>query len=1462
MKIPRLIVVLGMHRSGTSAVTRALGVLGVGLGNDLHPAASDNPKGFWEDKECLEINEAILHHLGSAYDRLGFAWTVMPNDNVISTLRLRASRLVTKKLNENLGIWGFKDPRTCRLLSFWIEVFQAVGCHVSYVIALRNPASVADSLVKRNSISAEKSYMLWLQHMLPAIIQTENTNRLIIDYDEFLDAPYTQMSRMASALDLELPSAKSQGILDFEKEFLDVNLRHSRYTHSDLLLDSRAPEMVVDAHKLFLAAARDEVDVNLPQFMAEVQVLAAKLNTFSAIFGYVNTLESDRTAQWLQAEELTWVHAEELTNANKKIQDLLLKVEALEQGVQDARREISNILESLSWTITKPLRFLRRRVSAKLLSSIFYGVEKIFRMLWQKLPFKTESKVKFKSLIFNSFPAFFSKSDAYRAWKGMNFSDGESSFLDSRGGDCYATNDLYVPLLRSSPPKDLPVKLIALYLPQFHAIKQNNDWWGEGFTEWTNVKPAQPQFEGHYQPHVPDELGYYNLLDRTTQARQIELAKLYGVGGFCFYYYWFGGERLLEQPIENYLADTSLDHPFCLCWANENWSRRWDGKDSEILIAQKHSPEDDIAFATDVSRYINDSRYIKVDGKPLLVVYRPSLLPSAFESSVRWREWFRAHGFGEIYLAYTQSFEVEDPRKYGFDAAIEFPPNNSAPPNITSSVEPLASSTFYSTVYDWAIFPERARHYKKSAYKLFRSVCPSWDNTARRKNRGTVFLNSSPNKYQEWLERAIVDTCENTPSLDERLVFVNAWNEWAEGAHLEPDQKYGYAWLDATRKALTGEGAGLRREKIVVVSHDAHPHGAQFLALGMVRTLANDLKFEVHTVLLGEGRLKQEFARYSSVCELFPGADFSIRAKKLAENLAAAGVSRAVVNTTVSGVIVDVFKEMGIGCVTLIHEMPGVIESNNLQSNALIIAKNADKVIFPAKIVKEGFKNFAAISDENTIVRPQGLWRRNFNRFRKSKVRLEVRSLLGVAENAPLVLAVGYADRRKGVDLFARAALGILEQIPSAIFVWIGHWDEELRREVDIIIDGKSDSFKFLGYEPDTARYHAAADVYALASREDPFPNVVLESFDAAVPVVAFSGTGGGAHLVSKIGGRVVPAEDVQAFASTIVDLLNHPEVAKELGAQASTLVDRDYAFRSYLFDLCDFAGVKLPKISVVVPNYNYATHISRRLDSIVNQTLPIFELIILDDASTDSSVNEIIEWLEKNNVESKLIINDKNSGCVFDQWAKGVEVATGDYIWIAEADDLSSPQFLETVLAPLERDLEVTLSFCESQQIDGLGNRVSLDYKIYRADICKDHWHVPFIRDGVDEVANYMAIKNTIPNVSSVLFRSSRIKKVFSESLDSIRVLGRAGDWLAYVEILKAGKIAFSPRPLNLHRRHSGSVIGGSNTRKLVEEISVVQRHIVKHFPVSEKSRAQAESYLKGLHMEHRLGARTLDHD
>ena len=346
------------------------------------------------------------------------------------------------------------------------------------------------------------------------------------------------------------------------------------------------------------------------------------------------------------------------------------------------------------------------------------------------------------------------------------------------------------------------IRTIAFYLPQFHPIPENDEWWGKGFTEWTNVTKAQPLFTGHYQPHFPSDLGYYDLRVRETRLDQIEMAKANGIDGFCYHYYWFSGHRLLERPLDDMLADPESDMPFCLCWANENWTRRWDAAEDHILIAQEYGPEDDLNFIKSVIPYFQDPRYIQLDGAPFLIVYRPQHLADAKKAVSVWREYCASVGFPKVHFACALTHHNWDYASYGFDSGVEFPPHNIRVPNHAGEVD--LKNDFSGTCVDYRDVAEQylAREYNPNA-NVYRSVFPSWDNTARRHENAMVVLNGTPKNYEFWLSRALHKTAKEFPDQD-RFVFVNAWNEWAEGCHLEPDRKYGHAFLEATLSARSG----------------------------------------------------------------------------------------------------------------------------------------------------------------------------------------------------------------------------------------------------------------------------------------------------------------------------------------------------------------------------------------------------------------------------------------------------------------------------------------------------------------------------------------------------------------------------------------------------------------------------------------------------------------------------------
>ncbi len=408
--------------------------------------------------------------------------------------------------------------------------------------------------------------------------------------------------------------------------------------------------------------------------------------------------------------------------------------------------------------------------------------------------------------------------------------------------------------MTEATPLEPPVRVIAFYLTQYHPIPENDLWWGKGFTEWTNVTRAQPLFQGHYQPHLPTELGFYDLRVRETRHRQIRLAREHGIDAFCYHYYWFSGQRLLEEPLDDMLQDPASDFPFCLCWANENWTRRWDAAERDILIAQKYLPEDDLEFIRSVERFLLDSRYVRVNGAPILIVYRPQHLPDPRRSASVWRRYWRDQGHGDLHLCAALTHGNVDYAQFGFDSGVEFPPHNLPFGSLYREVD--FPKVFKGVVKQLADVAHAYLERRYAAVNVFRSVFPSWDNTARAGERAVIVLNGTPANYEFWLAEAIRRTRADFPR-DERLVFVNAWNEWAEGCHLEPDRRYGRAFLEATRRAVSGAS------RLTGFTDIGLPHSQ-----GPRRKFGRDLVevFEYH-VWLRVGRFRLWINRYPRVKE-------------------------------------------------------------------------------------------------------------------------------------------------------------------------------------------------------------------------------------------------------------------------------------------------------------------------------------------------------------------------------------------------------------------------------------------------------------------------------------------------------------------------------------------------------------------------------------------------------------------
>jgi glycosyltransferase involved in cell wall biosynthesis len=1571
MKTPlirhKALLVLGMHRSGTSAVARVVNLLGADLSGHLIAPASDNPDGFWEHADAVKIDEDLLKGLGRTwYDMRGMprGWT----ETRVAKEALERIKILIQRDFAHSMLCAIKDPRMCLTAPLWIEALNALGFEVSCLFVVRDPREVVDSLHARNDWAREPLFLMWVQYLMMAEAATRDCRRVLVTYDEVLSDWRTTMGRVSRELSFKWPVAPDATATDVDA-FLQRGHRHHQATplHGT---DGDMPELVAQLYKACLGISGGEVAwgtisklqgsfghiselyeayvgqllklrwdaegraQTAEQRFADEHVRAENLEGLGRQLGglqhelrdlsigfrsgmselqqalelknsTIQTLSSElsdkaTTIQTLSnelfgKESAIQALSSELSDKATTIQTLSNELFGKESAIQALSNELSGkestiqvlscevserkarvdeLIASTSWKITAPLRLLKMGFYPRGWKA---GSGRTAKRIYDHLPLSGRNRLALKGVIFRALAPLLHNTRSYRAWQAYEAQRGRAPIevvdiqhlgLGSAVGDpetqgaSRVLGDLYSQANGSSPsdyvamddtPADLSridVRAIAFYLPQFHPIPENDEWWGRGFTEWTNVSKAMPQFVGHYQPRLPGGLGFYDLRIVDVMRRQVELAKHYGLQGFCFHYYWFAGSRLLERPIQQFLDNKDIDFPFCVCWANENWSRRWDGQDEDILMAQQHSPEDDIAFIIALEPLLRDPRYIRVDGRPLVVLYRPSILPDAAATLERWRHHCREMGIGEIFLGMVQ-FDVEDPRTYGFDVAIEFPPHK-----LARGLEPIndqlqiVNPEYSGYVIDYGTIIERAREHKAQDFDMIRGVFPSWDNEARKPGRGYTFANATPKRYREWLGLA-VDYARSHPVAGEHFVFINAWNEWGEGAYLEPDRRYGYSYLQQTREALLTSPANqlAKKQRIAIISHDANPHGAQYLALNLVRELKTGLGIQVDVLLMSGGHLAAAFAEVAAVHDL--SVMSPIKFDELLTRLRAEGVEVVIANTAVSGRIILPVKMAGFKIVTLVHELPGLIRDYGLESTIRDLVEYSNKVVLSSEAVLRGIGNFASaeLLATKAVLRPQGLFTRS--RYRGlsdlTAARNTLRQRLGLPLETRIVLAVGYADRRKGVDLLLKSAAICCATDPMLHFVWVGHTDASMEHEnaAQIAKGQLLSRFHFVGLDFDTDDYYAGADLYALPSREDPFPSVVLESLSVGVPIVAFAGTGGGSDLVKRGCGVVVHAFDVEQYARAIMGLLSDDGKRKALGKFGINLVDDEFSFRSYAIDLLCLGGLRIPRISVVVPNFNYARYLRERLVSITEQTIPLYEIIFLDDGSSDDSV-EVMQALRHSiTPEPRMVIDQTNSGSVFRQWLRGVKLARGDYVWIAEADDLARPDFLEHMLVGMQDDPDVVLGYCQSEAIDESGNVLMSDYLAYTDDLSATRWLNSYVAEGVDEVNAALAIKNSIPNVSAVLFRRQPLLDVLTDHVEEIVHLKVAGDWLVYLNLLCHGKIFYGADVGNSHRRHAHSVTGETVATLHYQEVLETQRVARSMFSLTTETEQAAHAYL-----------------
>jgi glycosyltransferase involved in cell wall biosynthesis len=998
------------------------------------------------------------------------------------------------------------------------------------------------------------------------------------------------------------------------------------------------------------------------------------------------------------------------------------------------------------------------------------------------------------------------------------------------------------PLPASAKPR---AKVLAYYLTQFHAFPENDKWWGTGFTEWTNIARGVPRFKDHYQPRIPRDLGFYSLGDIETMRKQARIAQAAGVHGFVYYYYWFNGKRLLERPLEQFLKTRDINMPFCLMWANENWTRRWDGMEGEVLISQDYLADDDERLLSDFNRHFKDKRYIRIQGRPLLMIYRPRLIPDTAKVIARWRSIFAKKFNEDPIIVMSQSFDDYDPTPNGMDGAIEFPPHKLTKyvPLVNAEAK-ILDDTYSGQIYSYDDVAKYSLEEPRPNFPLIKTVVPSWDNDARRQGTGLVIQGSTPQKYEAWLA-TLVEQAQKHTFFGEAFVCVNAWNEWCEGAYLEPDLHFGSAYLNATARAATGLTRDLSLPKILLIGHDAFPSGAQHLLLNIGRTLRSAFNIEVEYLLLQGGAMEAEYASVAPLTVLKQASEIPATLRHFREK----GFTAAVANTTASGRATKFLAEMGFRTISLVHELPRILREKNLEDVARMAIGSAQHVVFASEFVRDRLVDALKLDagDGRFLIRAQGSYKQIEPAPAEAVL---VRKEFGIAPTDKMVLGVGYADLRKGFDLFLQVWNLVRRQHPNVHFCWAGGIDPGLQEWLgpEISRAEATGRFHLAGFRSDMQALYSASDIYALTSREDPFPTVALEALSVGVPVVAFQDSGGiPGFLLKENVGRVVPYCDVPAMAQAVENFLRWTPSEAER-ARMTEIIQTKFAFADYVRDLLRLAVPSLPTISVAVPNYNYAHCLPERLYTIFDQNHPVEEVIVLDDCSSDDSIPVIMKLADERQRDLTLVINEQNSGSVFAQWAKAAEMARGEFLWIAEADDLSEPTFLSSLLALMSGDPDIAFGFTDSKSIDADGAHLYASYKPYYATIQPGALSRTEVFDGRDFVTRYLGVKNTILNVSSVLWRREALLRALEACRSDLRDLRMAGDWRIYLEALgtRGSKIAYVADPLNIHRRHAASVTHSLKAQKHIEEIESMHRVARGRFGFTDSETKSQAAYLE----------------
>ena len=1112
-------------------------------------------------------------------------------------------------------------------------------------------------------------------------------------------------------------------------------------SHSDLIAVLHSANRMTIAHECLILASRsilDSLTVSiLPQHCKQLQIIAfPTISNRSSSF--IRTLNQGIITKY---SDVLWFDP----SCSRDIQ-----VAALERSYRNEISDVGILAERLTTTGEVRSPFRDKYLGSWL--ARLHRTSRDTRILVPQQSFCVKGVILNQVAAMNISPAKFdglSQTDEADAFNTIAAAIG----ISSQEGLFEAAEYKNVLLNNLSPPTDdrskRIVKSIAFYLPQFHPIPENDSWWGKGFTEWNNVIKAKPLFRSHYQPKLPADLGFYDLRSESVQLAQTNLAQHYGIHGFCYYYYWFNGKKLLNQPIESMLASKKIDFPFCVCWANENWSRNWDGQNKHVLMSQEYSKDSNLALIHEFIKLMKDDRYITHNGRPVLLVYRIRIIPNWLETSKMWREECRKAGVGEIHLCSIR-FGLEPlegpPALHGLDAYVMFPPQDmnfvDAKPDVWD-LNTGFGGTMYK--YDEVVEGDISRFRPGYEWPVHRGAMMGWDNTARRQTSARVFVGCTPMKYRSWLKRILQQEDRHNPT-NESLLFINAWNEWAEGTTLEPDQKFKSGYLEATQSALIGYSlaknakseSNIERDpslfpvqqshfikKYKPIIYPLHWQGKEALRANQptvllcahisghylfggersfVDVISTLRRLELNVVVTLPSSNNKEYinmlSEHANAVYTFPYSQWTENRPAnvqitllFADIIAKHNVSIVYSNTIVLIEPAEAARLMGRISITHIREL--ITLDDGLR----------DRIGLPVQeIIKSVFQRYQ-FAIANSAATEKAFARAGRTFYAPNAVDHRVIATPNVISQRIKFGIVSSNIPKKGISDIIEVAKACQDMANEIEFIIVG--PDNVHTEIwkkEISLGTLPNNIKFLGYRDSPKLAIAEMNVLLnLSNFAESFGRTVAEAMAASRPVIAYEWGALPELVVHGKNGYLVPFGDIANVAIHIRKIVSNRNLIQKLGNNGFKYISSKFSHEELYKRLkTAFAAIynseqwsknhnswlgkaQANNVTIVIPVYNASVEVRACLESVLQHTPPNIDILIINDGSTDPEIPKILAMY--NGLGAiKVVENSKNIGYT-KTVNRGISEAGINDVLLLNSDTIVTPGWLQGMRASAYAD-------------------------------------------------------------------------------------------------------------------------------------------------------------------------------